>query len=168
MTSSKPSIALHWQTSSSILYCQPHTFVYRQRVAAFDFDHTIATPNGSHIFPKNGDDYKLFNTSVCAIMVALSNVGYCLLIFSNQKHVLQDSAKSMKALLTFKGRVEKFVNEMQIYCKTNSITPPPVMVMAACEDDFFRKPRPGMFYWFILQLTISGIAIDSEFRLIRF
>jgi DNA 3'-phosphatase len=111
-------------------------------------DHTIATPAGPHIFPKNGNDYRLFNDSVCKILVALSNIGYCLLIFSNQKNILNDTTKSMKSLQTFKGRAENFVNEMQIYCKTNDITPPPVMVMAACEDDFFRKPRPGMFYWF--------------------
>lgn len=146
--SSRPSVDLSWHVSQSVLYCQTDLFQYKSKTAAFDFDYTLAAVNGSHVFPKHSKDYRLFHHSVCKVLEALSRLGYAIVIFSNQSGALSGSARGDKSLASFKGRVASLVSDLNTYCESIEMQTPPVMVMAATEDDFFRKPRPGMFYWY--------------------
>ncbi|KAJ1332356.1 DNA 3'-phosphatase [Batrachochytrium salamandrivorans] len=153
------------------------------KIASFDFDGTIAGVNGSHVMPKHGDDWKWFSPAVPTTLKLLHDLGYRIVIFSNQMGIL-DSAKAgknFKGTSVFKGRVENVVRALTLANSApalNDDQPPntinntdtcqiPLLFLAATSKDFFRKPRPGMWHLFSTELNGEmpdvGTAIDLEF-----
>ncbi|KAH6572033.1 hypothetical protein BASA60_006804 [Batrachochytrium salamandrivorans] len=152
------------------------------KIASFDFDGTIAGVNGSHVMPKHGDDWKWFSPAVPTTLKLLHDLGYRIVIFSNQMGIL-DSAKAgknFKGTSVFKGRVENVVRALTLANSApalNDDQPPntinntdtcqiPLLFLAATSKDFFRKPRPGMWHLFSTELNGEmpdvGTAIDLE------
>jgi bifunctional polynucleotide phosphatase/kinase len=54
------------------------------KIAAFDMDDTIVTPDGTHLFAKSAKDWKWLHPSVPAKLKSLAAEGFELLIISNQ------------------------------------------------------------------------------------
>ncbi|KAJ3368226.1 hypothetical protein HDU91_000768 [Kappamyces sp. JEL0680] len=107
------------------------------KVAAFDFDGTLACLTGSHTWPKSGEDW-------------LADLGFTLAIISNQKGI-QENQKRRNC---FVGRIEKTAKELHKYCKSLERKTPGFIVLAATETDIYRKPRVGM--WILYKRLFSG------------
>ncbi|KAJ8325045.1 DNA kinase/phosphatase Pnk1 [Batrachochytrium dendrobatidis] len=135
-------------------YLAQHT-----KIAAFDFDGTLAGVNGSYVFPKHGDDWRWFCPSVPATLRLLHNLGYRIVIFSNQSGILDQPKTSKKGLnqtvvakdAIFKGRVENVVKSLT---ETDTLHIP-LTFIAATSKDFFRKPCPGMWHYYIQEVYTS-------------
>eukprot|EP00842_Homolaphlyctis_polyrhiza_P004007 jgi/Hompol1/4607/HPOL_003744-RA len=130
------------------------------KIAGFDFDGTLAEMNGKHVQPKNGDDWSWFSPSVPAVLRRLHSLGFGIVIFSNQKSILEPASGQSKFAAAFKGRVRHVVNALASSDSSHGDMPP-ILFLAAGEDDFFRKPRPGMWHLFESQLN-GGIAIRRD------
>ena len=139
--------AVEWTRDGSVLVgkCNLSESPETNKVAAFDFDHTIAVNIENHVFPKNGNDWKWFCPSVPTILVELFRLGYFLVIVSNQLNI----DKADKRMQAFKGRIERTCKELQSAAKSAGIECISVLILAATRDDEFRKPRPGI--WNLLQ-----------------
>lgn len=59
------------------------TFEYREKVAAFDYDHTLVRPNKG-TFSLNVDDWVWIRPNVAEVLSNLHNVGHSIVIFTNQ------------------------------------------------------------------------------------
>lgn len=59
-------------------------FRYRQKIAAFDYDHTIVKPKSKSTFAKNVDDWMWLRPNVEPTIHRLYKKGYSILIFTNQ------------------------------------------------------------------------------------
>ncbi|RKO91403.1 polynucleotide kinase 3 phosphatase-domain-containing protein [Blyttiomyces helicus] len=114
----------------------------RTSIAGFDFDGTIVTVKGSHVHAKNADDWKFFSTSVPERLLKAHEDGFRVVIFSNQKGILEGRSSAKQA---FVGRVENVVKALETHCRKESKSLFPVLVLAGCGNDWFRKPRLGMW-----------------------
>jgi bifunctional polynucleotide phosphatase/kinase len=130
----------------SMLLGQYLDYKAMDKTAGFDFDGTLAKVNGTHVFPKNGNDFKLFHDCVPQILAYLYSKGYSIVIFSNQYGILDDA--NIRKKMTFQGRVNNLVKSVNKYCDVNGIRQFPMLFVAATEKDFYRKPRPGMWLWY--------------------
>lgn len=149
--SSKTNNSLQWkqEQNGSVLVCCVGGFKAKQKVAAFDFDHTIAGVAGTHVFPKSGSDWAWTSSLVPSVIKALHSLGFAIVVFSNQKGVLEDQRR----LGCFQGRVQKTVSQLEGI---------PMAFLAATEDDCFRKPRLGLFWYFSHRLN-EGLSINTCF-----
>ncbi|KAI8905526.1 polynucleotide kinase 3 phosphatase-domain-containing protein, partial [Gorgonomyces haynaldii] len=125
---------------NSIMYCCWGDFQPTNKIAAFDFDGTLANVKGSYSYPKDGDDFVLYHPSVLHVLEQLHKKGYTIIVFSNQGKIAEPS--NHKRRDTFQGRVRHLHQKLTLH--NNQI---PVLVLAATGEDFCRKPRPGMWYW---------------------
>ena len=147
-----------WGKSGTVLIGRFNSGSFKgtSKIAAFDFDHTIAVVDGTHVFPKNGSDWKWFCPSVPFILLELSKLGYSLVIVSNQLNI----EKADKRKAAFQGRIEKTCKELQALAKTQGVECPPMLILASVQDDEYRKPRPGM--WNTLENLYSSVDIDKS------
>jgi bifunctional polynucleotide phosphatase/kinase len=149
---------IEWSKNRSVLIGKFKEPKITPKIAGFDFDGTIASYNGAYHYPKDGNDWKWFHSSVPAVLAHLAAAGYTIVLLSNQKGL--EATKSNKRKLIFQGRIEKTVKEFEKYCESIQIEPPPILVLAAIEDDCFRKPRTGM--WFMLQSMFPDVKLSVE------
>jgi bifunctional polynucleotide phosphatase/kinase len=145
-----------WKTKGTVLIGQNQSITPTTKIAGFDFDGTLACYKGAYQYPKDRNDWKWFDDTVPIVLTHLAAAGYTIVIFSNQKGILN----SIKRKTTFQGRIEKTIQELEKYCKSLDITAPPILIMAATGDDSFRKPRTGM--WYLLQSMYSDIELNTE------
>jgi bifunctional polynucleotide phosphatase/kinase len=130
-------------------------------IAAFDFDDTITTTQGTHVFSKSPSDWKFIHPNVKTKLKELSAT-HRIVIFSNQKGLI-DVSKGGKASSKkkngsnftkesiFKGKVEGVAKEVDV----------PLLVFAALDDDEYRKPRTGMWETFVKDYNSST---DVDFK----
>ncbi|KAJ3200995.1 hypothetical protein HDU67_001662, partial [Dinochytrium kinnereticum] len=130
--------SISWTEQGSLLIGTHQTHPPEHRkIAAFDFDDTLVTPNGTHVFSKTPDDWKLFSPKVTSKIQELAKT-HRITILSNQRDLLKEEKGKKKAYPKkdiFKGKVGHLVNVLGV----------PVTILAAVEDDVFRKPRVGMW-----------------------
>lgn len=101
----------------------------RYILASFDLDHTIISPKSGNVFPKDKDDWKLWNPIVKSKLIELNkNKEILIVIFSNQKDLKVSKNDFLK-------KIDNIQKELEIN----------FIFMAALEDDIYRKPRIGMF-----------------------
>ena len=112
-------------------------------LAGFDLDHTIIKPKSGNIFPKNNDDWILWNPIVKNKLQEL-NDNHLIVIFSNQKKL-----QSKEGFITKIDNIKKLLNINFIF-------------MAAMDDDIYRKPRLGMFNHIQEFLEKDNITIDMK------
>jgi bifunctional polynucleotide phosphatase/kinase len=142
--------------NSSVLFGSFGDFKPSSKVAAFDFDGTIAIVKGAYVFPKNGDDWKWFDPSVPEVLYRLHNAGYSLVVFTNQLGLeLEKNAKRKEAFI---GRIENTVKHLKKHCEEAGLQVPPIAVFAATDSDIYRKPRIGM--WCLYESKFNTVQID--------
>lgn len=176
---------LAFKTSGSVYYYQSPSFTPHPlpsfpqtvnsshpnfKLAAFDFDDTLARVNGTHTFPKTPSDYRIFHESVFSVLYALARSGFALVIFSNQKGIL-DKQNGDHRRVVFEGRVSRFVAGFEDYCICKSTAAKDgaegigLLVAAATSDDFYRKPRPGLMGWYMHKFALGQFVPSSSSRL---
>lgn len=117
-------------------------------VAAFDLDHTLIKPRGNHKFSKDADDWQWMSflqdddtswTTLEALRFISHEKKHQIVVFTNQKGEKNDARQKIKNI----------VKEL----KRNNII---ITVYASTEDDFFRKPRLGMYEQFKRDFPSAG------------
>ncbi|KAJ3107245.1 hypothetical protein HDU97_004665 [Phlyctochytrium planicorne] len=149
------STKIEWSVDGTVLVGKHKTHdPSLTKVAAFDFDDTVVTPNGTHKFSKGPDDWKLYVPAVKSKIIELAKT-HVIIIISNQKGLLDEDKKKKgdhtKAQI-FKGKVQHFVDAVGV----------PVTIFAAVEDDYWRKPRVGMWDVALNTLFPDGSAAQVD------
>ncbi|EGG03692.1 uncharacterized protein MELLADRAFT_89991 [Melampsora larici-populina 98AG31] len=103
-----------------------------QKIAAFDLDSTLITTKSGNTFPRNSDDWKLWNPIIPKKLHQLNQDGYTILLISNQKTNAKQSAE-------FDQKLPKLAKALNV----------PFRIFAARKDDVYRKPRTGIWEEFI-------------------
>lgn len=117
-----------------ILYYQRYNKIKYKKLACFDLDHTFITTKSGNTFPKNADDWILFNNNVENKIKELIKQKYQIVIFSNQSNM----DKSEKKYSDF---IDKFNNINKIF--NNKIE----LVVAFGKNEY-RKPGIGMWEFY--------------------
>lgn len=129
------------------MFCNHDTFFYyivtkdRNKLAAFDFDHTIVKPK-KNIHPKNVDDWEYVFPNVKNKLRDLWDDGYCITIFSNQRALDNEPRKSM-----ILKRMENISKDIGL----------PINFILSSKDDKYRKPNIGMY-----EVLESMMEIDKS------
>ena len=108
-------------------------------VAAFDLDHTLVKPKGKTKFSKDADDFEFItHWSVVECLRTLAR-DHQIVVFTNQLHEKN-------------GARQKTINIAQAL-ESQGIH---VTVYASTEDDFYRKPRLGLYETFKQDFPDAG------------
>ncbi|KAI8609655.1 aspartic peptidase domain-containing protein [Chytriomyces sp. MP71] len=123
------------------------------KVAAFDFDGTISLSGGTHVFSKAPDDWRFLHpVNVRAKLRELHQDGYRIVIISNQKDLITAGKKTGRSHSNediFKGKIAAVARDLGI----------PLLVLAAMDDLFYRKPSVGMWNLFVRDYN-DGVQPD--------
>ena len=60
------------------------TFVFKKKLAAFDYDHTLVKPKTKSTFSKNESDWKWLRENIPDVLKAYHKKNYSIVIFTNQ------------------------------------------------------------------------------------
>jgi bifunctional polynucleotide phosphatase/kinase len=97
------------------------------KVIFADLDHTLITPKGKHVFPKTIDDWKWKDdTIVPKLKDMYNNMGYEIIIVSNQKKMSREEVKT---------KVKMIYDDLQI----------PFVFLSGHSDLYYRKPQLGLW-----------------------
>jgi len=129
-------------TSGLLFYCQPNESkrFNSTKILALDLDGTLIKPEIGKIFPVSIDDW-VFIYNMKKIR-DYSKKGYKIVIMTNQKGCYQGKGK-----LTFDDFKTRWFN----ICDTLKV---PAYILAAPQDDFYRKPATGM--WDFMEKNLNG------------
>ncbi len=134
-------------TNGLLYYCEPVNKFNSDKVLALDLDHTVIKPEIGKSFPVSIDDW-LFAFNMNKVR-EYSKKGYKIVIMSNQKGSYQGKGK-----LTFDDFKERWFSIL----KGLNV---PAYILAAPQDDFYRKPFIGM--WKYMKSHLNGdIKIDKS------
>jgi DNA 3'-phosphatase len=145
----------------------------RVKILALDVDHTLIKPRDAKAtFCEGSEDWQWNYSNGEAMVIRIADYysrGYGIVLFSNQLGVSASQGKS--DLGTVRRRFEaisrrfnetlKSINEKKRASGQEELTSKevPMLIMMACEDDLYRKPRVGFF--FVLQsYCCNGVPID--------
>ena len=101
------------------------------KTAGFDLDYTLICTKSGRRFPKDKDDWKLMYNTIPNKLKQLYEDGYSIIVFTNQKNL-----EKRMGVDNFKSRCVDIQNEIGI---------PMIFYIASGEDNYLRKPFPGMF-----------------------
>ncbi|BDA42742.1 Bifunctional polynucleotide phosphatase/kinase [Coccomyxa sp. Obi] len=133
----------------------PPSLMYREgeprsaeRIAGFDLDGTLVVTKSGAQFVTNPDDFKFFNKDVPKIVKEYAEKGYKVVIFSNQAGIGKQLDGKMSVKL--RQRAENMLAKMGV----------DATVLYACGKDNFRKPKTGMWDYFVENLN-GGVSPDK-------
>jgi bifunctional polynucleotide phosphatase/kinase len=133
---------------SSIIYINYYTNLVpgnNYSVSGFDLDYTIIKTKSRNIFPKDKNDWELWDQSVKNKFFELSKIpNKLIIIFSNQKGIGRDTKKFL-SVKDFQDKIHNIRKELGVN----------FIFIAALEDDIYRKPRPGMWNYIEEKLFIK-------------
>ncbi|TQS38905.1 hypothetical protein Golomagni_00584 [Golovinomyces magnicellulatus] len=109
----------------------------KKKIAAFDFDSTIIQTKSGKVFPTNAQDWKWWHPSIPAKLQKLHlEDDFLIAIISNQAGLSLKTESDPKSKLSqFKIKVSDIFKQLNI----------PIIIYAATEKDFYRKPRTGIW-----------------------
>ncbi|RKF51411.1 Bifunctional polynucleotide phosphatase/kinase [Golovinomyces cichoracearum] len=113
------------------------TKIIKTKIAAFDFDSTIIRTKHGKVFPTHAQDWKWWHPSVPAKLQKLHlEDDFLVAIISNQAGLsLKTDSDPKSKLSQFKRKVSDIFKQLNI----------PLIIYAATEKDFYRKPRTGIW-----------------------
>lgn len=112
--------------------------LYREKIAAFDYDWTLVSPKDGKTFPSNVDDWKWLYPSVPQKIKQYYSEGYMIVIFTNQS---------------------KLWKHEQIKLVAEKLEIPVFIVVATDKSDY--KPNPNLYISF-LQQGFCTITVDKN------
>eukprot|EP00199_Chlamydomonas_sp_CCMP681_P000828 CAMPEP_0119116292 /NCGR_PEP_ID=MMETSP1180-20130426/52201_1 /TAXON_ID=3052 ORGANISM="Chlamydomonas cf sp, Strain CCMP681" /NCGR_SAMPLE_ID=MMETSP1180 /ASSEMBLY_ACC=CAM_ASM_000741 /LENGTH=456 /DNA_ID=CAMNT_0007105421 /DNA_START=95 /DNA_END=1465 /DNA_ORIENTATION=+ len=128
----------------SYLMFKDFNSITSNKIAAFDFDGTLANTESGSPFPQGPNDYQIYNADVAPKLQQYAADGYKIVIFSNQGGVR--TAMAGKASENFRGRVQALLKEVNV----------PALVLAAPSKDAMRKPETGMWDYMVKNFCKDG------------
>lgn len=133
---------------SNIIYINYYTNLIpknKYSISGFDLDYTIIKTKSGNIFPKNKNDWKLWDQSVKNKFIELSKKpSNIIVIFSNQKGIGSNNNKFI-TIKDFQEKIHDIRKELGV----------DFIFIAALEDDNYRKPRIGMWNFIQTKLSIN-------------
>uniref|UniRef100_A0A2H8TJF9 Bifunctional polynucleotide phosphatase/kinase n=2 Tax=Melanaphis sacchari TaxID=742174 RepID=A0A2H8TJF9_9HEMI len=148
-----PKILLSNSTSmwdiidGTLLVFNSTNIVHKDKIAAFDMDGILNVALSGKDFPDDENDWKIYNSNVKRSIKSLSDNGYKLVIFTNQRDIVGNKENEKK----FKTKIENIPKLIKT----------PVQVFIATRKDIYGKPAPGM--WNILLSDFNGgISVDTD------
>ncbi len=119
------------------------------KLACFDLDHTLIKPKQNRVFPKDKDDFILWNDRILEKLMDLEQKDYIFVIFTNQQDIIKHADKNK----IFEGRME-ILKKFNLFQKFN--------IIASYKKDYCRKPNTGMFE-FLLKKLDRKIDMNNSF-----
>jgi len=124
-----------------LLYLKRQQKIKYKKLAGFDLDHTFITTKSGNTFPKNSDDWKLFNENVEDKIKQLMKEKYQIVIFSNQSNMDKSEKK-------YSGFIEKIKEINKLF--NNKIE----FVVAFGKNEY-RKPEIGMWEFYTKNRNVN-------------
>jgi bifunctional polynucleotide phosphatase/kinase len=144
---SKPSN--NWNTIKTVLI-KNYGSEPSSKILGFDLDDTLIRPKSGAKFAKDRSDWEfIMNVEIIRkTIINYINDGYRIVIFSNQNGISKGRTDEKE----WKGKVDDIVGELNV----------PILVLAALESDYYRKPSIGM--WRMLETEIDGnkVTVDPK------
>ena len=113
------------------------------KVIFADLDHTLITPKGKHVFPKTLDDWKWKNDAVVPKLKEMYNMGYEIVIVTNQKKMPAEDVKT---------KAKMIYDDLQI----------PFVFISGHSDLYYRKPQLGLWEILIEYIFKEPECIDPS------
>jgi DNA 3'-phosphatase len=113
------------------------------KVIFADLDHTLITPKGKHVFPKTLDDWKWKNEAVVPKLKEMYNMGYEIIIITNQKKMPADDVRT---------KAKMIYDDLQI----------PFVFISGHSDLYYRKPQLGLWEILIEYIFKEPDCIDHS------
>jgi len=117
------------------------------KLASFDLDSTLINSDFKQK-PYDASAFTLYNDKVSSFVKKVHSEGYTIVIFTNQKGI----SMGKLSVDDFKGRISMISEKLGV----------PLRVYAALKNDFYRKPRLGMFDELLSDLNIEADSIDKK------
>lgn len=117
-----------------ILYYQRQNKIKYKKLACFDLDHTFITTKSGNTFPKNADDWILFNNNVENKIKNLIKQKYQIVIFSNQSNMDKSDKK-----------YSDFIDKIQ---QINKLFNNKIELVVSFGKNEYRKPNIGMWEFY--------------------
>lgn len=135
---------MEFTEKDSVIYSLTTTDTFN-KIAAFDLDGTLIKTKSGRVFPKDKDDWVLWNNDVKNILYNYYNDCYKIVVFTNQLGIS-------------KGKISKgdFLDKVCNIQKELNMT---FDIFIATEDDKYRKPMTGM--WDLFE-ELYHIKIDKK------
>lgn len=141
-----------WYTlHSSLLVMEYGPQTHSHNVAAFDMDGTlIKTISGRLPFRTTPDDWTFWDPLVPRKLASSILAGYRIVIFTNQGGINYGNPP----IDEFKTKIESI---MMALGKCS------ILLMAAIEEDEYRKPRPQMWHYFVHEKNDGRVDMKESF-----
>ncbi|KAJ3146460.1 hypothetical protein HDU86_008512 [Geranomyces michiganensis] len=152
----QPPANVHWKEHGSVLVGTSGDQRPSALIAAFDFDGTLSIVKGKHVHAKDANDWQFVHKTIPERLAALHDAGYRIVIFSNQRGIL-DGKKTEKRKISFTGRVENVLLAIE-----DAGVKIPIIIFGAAGDDWYRKPRPGMWELFEEHYNREETKVDGK------
>lgn len=134
---------------SSLIFCNYYNSIVPKNkyiIFGFDLDYTLIKTKSGNVFPKNKDDWVLWNNNIKSKLNELSKVPNSLIvIFSNQKGVGKKDRKNSLTINEFQDKVNNIRKTLEL----------DFIFIASLEDDIYRKPSNGMWKYITKELEIK-------------
>jgi bifunctional polynucleotide phosphatase/kinase len=151
---------IQWTTRGSLFIGRWREPLHsHDKIAAFDFDGTLAGVQGAYVYPKNGNDWVWKHYLVPKVIAQLHSKGWRIVILSNQKGILDEGNKSRLRKAAFMGRIKNVIEGIEKETGLHI----PVQIYASTGDDVYRKPRRGMWDAMLKDLASHEIDISKSF-----
>jgi len=118
-----------------------------ETICGFDMDSTLTLTKGTHTFCWNGDDWKWWNKEVPKKLKEEHKEGHWIVIMSNQNGI----GKGHFSQAELKKKMKAMHDDLKI----------PFTILAATEEDNFRKPGDGMWKYFTKHLN-EDVKVNYE------
>ena len=119
------------------------------KIASFDLDHTIIKTKSGRVFPKDKDDWELYNNKVIDKLHELYNDNYEILFFTNQSSLSKSEKKKEDFILKI-NNIIKYINL-------------PISYFISTNYGYYRKPCTGLFQLYIDYISPKIINYKNSF-----
>lgn len=139
----------NWEHKGSVLIKSFKEFKGSTLILSFDLDDTLITPTDGKKFSNSENDWQfLYDLALIKKKIKeYIDKGYSICIFSNQNGMTTGQIKES----VWKKKLEKVMAQLSI----------PIMLFAALEKDYYRKPAIGMLELFESQFN-SNLVINRK------
>lgn len=136
---------MEWQLRNNSVYFV-HGTVYGNKVAAFDFDQTLAWSDSGLTFMRTVQDWVPTTdpTSLLNLIIDLVSNNWTFVILTNQLE--RDPKFTQTALARIRSFIEKLVEMPELRRLARPFHP---FVYVSIREDNYRKPRRGMWDMFL-------------------